>query len=232
MEIVKIMKKLKLFTLAVCASIAFLSCKQAPEGDKAKTSEAQEVTEVTGDKTRQIDVTKSSLAWIGTKVTKHHAGTVNIKSGELITKGQELTGGSFSIDMPTLVSTSDDEKTNTNLTGHLLSPDFFDVAKFPEAKFTITAVKPFSGSSVTDVEDNELNSYKVADPNVTISGNLTIKEITKNIEFPAKVSIVDNSATAMAKFVIDRREWGITYPGMPDDLIKDEIWFGVNLLSN
>jgi polyisoprenoid-binding protein YceI len=93
-------------------------------------------------------------------------------------------------------------------------------------------VKPFSGTIVTDDTENEISIYKVSDPNVTISGNLTIKDVTKNIEFPAKVSVSESGATAMAKFMIDRTEWGITYKGMPDDLIRNDVWFGVSLATN
>jgi len=43
-----------------------------------------------------------------------------------------------------------------------------------------------------------------------ISGNLTIKDSTKNISFPAKVT-VGESVTATGKVVINRLDWGINY---------------------
>lgn len=226
------MKNMKLLTTALVLSVAMFSCKQTPEGDKAKTGDAKEVTNETSSKALNVNTTESTLAWIGAKVTKQHEGTIQIKSGQLHVDGAELTGGNFVIDMPTMVLLNEDEKTTNNLGGHLMSPDFFDVEKYPESKFEITDVKPFSGTVVTDNTQKEESGYKVTDPNVVVSGNLTIKDVTKNIEFPAKVDVTDNSATAMAKFSINRKDWGVVYPGMPDDLIRDEIWFGVSLTAN
>jgi hypothetical protein len=119
------MKKIRIIVATLIVASSMIACKQAPEGDKAKTSETKEVVKPADGKTLNIDVTKSSLAWIGTKVTAHHAGIVNIKSGNLLANGGELTGGMFVIDMPTLIANNMDEKTNTMLTGHLINPDFF-----------------------------------------------------------------------------------------------------------
>ncbi|MFN0274947.1 MAG: YceI family protein [Chitinophagales bacterium] len=226
------MQKLKILILTTITSFTMLACKQSPGGDKAKTTEAQEVTTAEADKAMNVDVSKSILAFIGTKVTAHHAGIVNIKSGKLMAKGTELTGGNFVIDMQTVTVNNGAPEPDGKLTGHLKSPDFFDVAKYPEAKFEITGVKPFSGSVVSDNSSDELDIYKVSDPNMTINGNLTIKDVTKNIEFPAKVTMNDAGVTAIAKFMVDRKLWGLNYPGMPDDLIRDEIWFGINLAAN
>lgn len=225
------MKKTKLLLLATIIATTFIACKTAPDGDEAKTSEAKTVTDQQGAATYSVNTTTSKLEWIGTKVTAHHNGTVNIKSGNLVSDGTNLTGGSFILDMPTLISTYDDAGSNEKLTGHLKSPDFFDVALYPEAKFEITSVKPFSGSVVDESVkgQDEISEYKVADPNMMISGNLTIKNETKNIEFPAKVTMTENGINALAKFNINRKNWNLNYPGAPDNLVKDEIWFGISL---
>ncbi|MBC8046344.1 MAG: YceI family protein [Fimbriimonadaceae bacterium] len=228
------MQRLKLFTLTAIIATMLVACKSSPEGDEAKTTDAKEVETATAGVTMNINTIESKLEWIGTKVTSHHNGTVNIKSGQLMAKGNELTGGYFVIDMPTLISVKDDPQSNSKLTGHLKSPDFFDVEKYPEAKFEITSVKPFSGSVVDEntVGQEEINEYKVTDPNVIVNGNLTIKDVTKNIEFPAKVNITGNGATALAKFNINRKDWGVNYTGAPDNLVRDEIWFGVSIAAN
>ncbi|MBS1925274.1 MAG: YceI family protein, partial [Bacteroidetes bacterium] len=98
---------------------------------------------------------------------------------------------------------------------HLKSPDFFDVAKYPTAKFEITAVEPFiadSSSGNTSVVENATNLIK---------GNLSIKDSIINISFPAKVTLDANSASAFAHFNIDRTRWGINYkgPGNPKDWV-------------
>jgi hypothetical protein len=53
--------------------------------------------------------------------------------------------------------------------------------------------------------------------------------VTKNIEFPARITVSGNTAEAIAKFNIDRRDWNITYPGQPDDLIRDDIHLGISI---
>jgi polyisoprenoid-binding protein YceI len=62
-----------------------------------------------------------------------------------------------------------------------------------------------------------------------VSGNLTLKGVTKNIEFPARITVSGNTAEAIAKFNIDRKDWGIVYPGKPDDLIRDAIHLGISI---
>lgn len=227
------MIKTTIITIASAVLLTFSACKSAPNADEAKTGEAQEVKLTEGSATVPINVTESKLEWIGTKVTAYHSGTVAIKSGDIMVKDGMISGGKFVLDMPTLVSLKDDEGSNGKLTGHLQSPDFFDVATYPEATFEITSVTPFNGTvDNTGGEAAEISEYNVTDPNYTISGNLKIKGVTKNITFPAKVSVNNTSVEAVAKFNIDRKLWGIAYTGMKDDLIKDMIWFGVSIKAN
>jgi len=124
-----------------------------------------------------------------------------------------------------------DPKGNAKLEGHLKSGDFFDVGKSPEASFEITSVKPFTGTVTdsNDVRQEAISEYKVANPTHLIGGNLTIRGVTKNIEFPAQVTVGANSVDALAKFNIDRTQWNIVYPGKPDDLIRKDIHLGIAL---
>ncbi|MFI5219702.1 MAG: YceI family protein [Bacteroidia bacterium] len=206
----------------------------APESDKAITTEAKQENTNTPGETYKTDVDASKIEWIGTKVSGYHTGTVKIKSGELTVSNGTLTGGNFVMDMATIAATGpkevSDEKSG-KLTGHLHSPDFFDVAKYPEATFTITDVKTFSGivSNPDDPRQEKLNEYKIIDPTHTVNGNLTVRDITKNIQFPARITISDNSVEARAKFNINRKQWGLVYPGQPDDLIRDDIHLGIFL---
>ena len=96
---------------------------------------------------------------------------------------------------------ADDEK----LTEHLKSTDFFEVAQFPEARFEVTDFK------------------KEPEPKATISGNLTLHGVTKNITFPVTVTEGTDSVKVDAKFNINRKEFGTVYPGKPDDLIRNEV---------
>ena len=93
------------------------------------------------------------------------------------------------------------------LTGHLKTPDFFDVAKFPKATFVMTEIKP--GVS--------------ADAPYTITGNLTLHGVTKSISFPATVKVSGDDLAITSEFVINRKDFGITTSGKADDLIRDEV---------
>lgn len=227
------MKKYNCIYPAVLLLLMIVACTNAPDAEKAKTSEAKEVSDAAGE-ALAVDTTASKIEWVATKVSGYHTGTVNIKSGELNVNDGKVTGGNFVLDMTSMVvsgPSSVDEKSNTKLLTHLKSPDFFEVAAHPIATFVITAVNPFSGTvkDTADARQESISKYKVPDPTHTISGNLTIKGITKNIEFPASVIVGENSANAIAKFNVDRRQWNIVYPGQPDDLIRNDIHFGISL---
>ncbi len=229
------MKKLNIIQCILSLILVLnISCS-APKSDKAITTEAKEVKEnnTNGD-TYKVNTETSTLEWIGTKVSGYHTGTVKIKSGELTLNDNTISGGNFIMDMTTIVATGPknvNEEMNHKLTGHLRSADFFDVEKYPEATFTITSVKPFKGmiKEQDDPREETISKYKVNNPTNTVSGNLTIKGITKNIEFPAGIIIDENSVEATAKFNINRKQWDIIYPGKPDDLVKDEINLGIFL---
>lgn len=219
--------------LLVAAMFLFAACADAPESDNAATTEAQEVNTTTGTSFK-IDTTASEVEWVATKVTAYHTGTLNVKSGELIVKDGNVTGGNFVLDMTSIVvsgPSGSDAGANAKLLGHLKSPDFFDVAANPEATFTITSVAPFSGTAKdsADPRQESISKYKVTNPTHTISGNLTIKGVTKNITFPAQLTIAGSSANAIAKFNINRQDWDIVYPGKPDDLIRNEVHLGIAL---
>ncbi len=229
------MKKTIFFSLSAFAMMFTMACTQAPDSDKAETSEAQAVTETAPGETWAMDPTVSKVEWIGTKVSGYHLGTLPIKSGGLQVQSGTITGGKFVMDLSGLTVTGpkgSDKAGNDKLTGHLKSPDFFDVANYPEATFEITAVTPFTGAQVAEQEDPrqaDISKYKVDTPTHTVSVNLTIKNITKNIEFPARIMVMDDTVNAMAKFNIDRSQWDLKYTGKPDDLIRKEIHLGILL---
>ncbi len=222
-----------IYPVVLFFSFFLFACANAPDAEKAKTSEAKEVSAATGQ-TLKVDTTESKIEWVATKVSGYHTGTVNVKNGELSIQDGKITGGNFVMDMNSIVVSGppgSDEKSNNKLLGHLKSPDFFEVSAHPIASFVITSVAPYSGSvkDTTDPRQESISKYKVANPTHIVSGNLTIKGIAKNIDFPASIVIADNSANAIAKFNIDRTQWNIIYPGKPDDLIRNDIHLGVSL---
>jgi len=89
----------------------------------------------------------------------------------------------------------------------LKTPDFFDVAKFPEAKFESTAIKAGGDKGATH----------------TVTGNLTMHGVTKSITFPATIAVTPDTATVDATFAINRKDFGINYAGAADNLIRDDV---------
>ncbi len=199
---------MKKITLFLSATIVLAACNNSSDANKATTTDTQAVQTATGV-AYPLD-SATTLTWTGSKPTGKHTGTFKVTEGSLLVNDNNLTGGSFTIDVNSInnVDMAADAENKGKLEGHLKSPDFFDVAKYPTAKFEITSVEPF-----TAVTDSSAAKVTFAGATHTIKGNLTLKDSTKNISFPAKVSIDANTATATADFNIDRTLWGMNYKG-------------------
>jgi len=216
----------------------FVSCTNAPESDDAKTTEAKKVDQSNKGEKWNLAVVDSKIEWVGTKVTGYHTGTVPLKSGEIYINNNEVTGGRIVMDVANMNVSGPkgaDSAGNNKLLGHLKSADFFEVSKYPEATFEFTSIKPYEGGPLKDTVDarqNEISKYRVENPTHLVSGNLTMKGVTKNIEFPARINVSGNTAEAIAKFNIDRKNWGIVYKGKADDLIRDEIHLGISIKAS
>lgn len=202
-------------------SLAMLFSCAGPEGKKASISEADTIIANTeGADKYTVDPASSLVEWKGFKPTGQHNGTVALKSGSLYIKENTPVGGEFVIDMPTLkVLDIEDPEYNGKLTGHLNSPDFFDVANNPTANFVITQV----------VRSKEANTYE-------LTGNLTIKGITKSVKFMANVVLDgDKVNSTTPEFTIDRAAYDIKFKSkkffddLKDDFINDEIALVIKL---
>ena len=160
------------------------------------------------------DTTKSTLLWLGEKVTGQHTGTIKLQSGWLSWQDNKVVSGEFNIDMNSLKETDN----NKQLMGHLKSDDFFGVAKYPVAKLVLTGSTPFDKGSGT------------------VSGTLTIKDITNPIEFKATTQKKDDGTWFFANISIDRTKYNIRYgsgsffDNLGDKTIYDEFKVKVNLL--
>jgi polyisoprenoid-binding protein YceI len=171
--------------------------------------------------TYKINTAASSIGWVGKKVTGQHNGTVKVADGSLEVTNGKITGGEFTIDMNSIVCEDlKDASTNAKLIGHLKSDDFFAVAKHPTAIFKIKNAFP-------GAVKNGKQSYKIV-------GNLTIKGITKHVEFDAQTQTKGNQIMATAAFKIDRSKWDIRYGSgsffdeLGDKMIYDDIELTVN----
>ena len=171
--------------------------------------------------THQLDLAKSSFKWVGKKVTGQHDGNVKFKSGSVtFTKGK-LSGGTFTLDMNT-ISNNDvkSDEWRQKLVAHLKSDDFFNVKGHPTASFVIKKAKPSKIATEWDV-----------------TGDLTVKGITKSITFRTTIKQTGKLKVATAKFKIDRSRWDIKYKSgkffdpkeLGDKLIYDDIEIELSL---
>ena len=175
-------------------------CSEAPKGDKATIIEKQDASEAKG-KVFAVDTAVSRIRFTGHGVGKNHPGTFHLSYGTVGVAGNEVTGGSFVINVKSMELEQKGGMFDKKLHPHLLSGDFFDADRFGTAKFEITKVEPYSSSDTSVVRGA---NYKV-------SGNLTLKDVTKNITFPAQIDLDGNILKAKANFDIDRRQWNMNY---------------------
>ena len=209
---------MRIFTaICVASLLATVACDNDPVGDapKAKAADAAPVEakeqaqepEAT-KRTFDVNAQNSSIEFVGAKVTGKHDGKFNEFSGKVDLVDGDPTKGSVTVTIDMTAFETDTEK----LTGHLKSEDFFDIEKFPQAKFTSTKI-------AKGAKDGE---YEV-------TGNLELHGVTKSITFPAKIDPGKEGVSVSAEFGINRKDFEINYPGMKDDLIKDEVLIKLKL---
>lgn len=188
------------------ALVVFTSCAN-PASDKSKavTSEAVPVSSkspAVGSQKYLITPGNSKIEFVGSKVTGSHNGSFEKFSGAVDYTGQIETS-KVTITIETASVKTDAE----GLTKHLQTPDFFDVAKFPEAKFESTEIKAGGDKGASH----------------TVTGNLTLHGATKSITFPASIAVEGEAITVNSTFHINRKDFGINYAGGADNLIRDEV---------
>ncbi len=158
-------------------------------------------------------VVASDIHWWGYKIAKteasSHDGTVKVQSGNIVMKGNQVTGGTFVLDMTSINATDLSGEYQTKLNNHLKDGDFFEVDKFPTATYTITSVKK--------------NNHKIY--NHIVTGNLTVKGKTDVVSFPAKISYSKGVVSLVSeKFSFDRQKFDVAYKSaMQDVFVKDDI---------
>lgn len=164
--------------------------------------------------TKKIDTAKSTISWVGKKVTGQHSGTISFKDGALVFKSGKLTGGSFTVNMNSVnVTDLKAGEGKEKLEGHLKADDFFGTEKFPTATLVFKTLKAKSAGVYT------------------VTADLTIKNITKPVTFDLTVG----KNTATTSFNVDRTKYDIKYgsgsffDGLGDKAIYDEFELTVNL---
>lgn len=163
----------------------------------------------------QLNTQNSTIYWMGSSLLgfNNHHGTVKFSEGYLLLAEEKISGGSFTIDMTTIANV--DGGYNKGLVDHLKDPDFFDVFLFPTAKLMINQV-----------------IYE-SKQHVLIKADLSIKNVTKPIEFKAQLDY--EKKELLTEFSIDRTQWNIVYASnlvtnVKDKMLSNEIKFKVQLI--
>ena len=171
-------------------------------------------TTVAFAQTKGVDVAKSTISWVGKKVTGQHEGTIKLKDGAFFLKNNKIARGKFTVDMTSIqVNDLKAGEGKEKLEGHLKADDFFGVEKFPTANINFK-----------NVTEKSNNVY-------TVVGDLTIKGITKPVTF----DLIVKDKTATAKLVVDRTKYDIKYgsgsffDNLGDKVISDNFDLTVSL---
>lgn len=194
--------------LVLCLALCAAACAKNPGKDKpqAKVGEAAPSTPAAAAPAEEmiaLTPENASIGFVGSKVTGSHDGGFRAFTGNIALSSAGVAASRVSLDIDLNSIWSDSEK----LTGHLKSPDFFDTATFPKATFATTKVEAGAAGG---------SSY-------TVTGNLDLHGVTKSISFPATIVATPQEVTVNAEFALNRKDFGIVYPGKPDDLIRDEV---------
>ncbi len=173
----------KIILILVVLATVFVSWKGKENKKIVVTDEVK--SEVDGN----VNIEASVVLWKGFKPTGSHNGIVKLVSGTMIIENGVIAAGEFVMDMKSIT----DADGSARLEGHLKSADFFDVEKYPTSKFVVI-------------------SSKLEEGKVQVTGNLTIKDVTKSITIPATLTEVDgNYIFKSDNFNINRADFNVKY---------------------
>ena len=163
----------------------------------------------------------SKVAWLGTELTtKTHFVSLRAQSGNLKIDKDGEVAGNITIDMQSIIVEDLKGRSKEVLENHLKSDDFFGSNNFPTAT----------------LEFRSLNRYD-NDGGQIFNGNLTIKGITNEVEFSAKLIKQTPLLHAVGKLVFDRSKYNVRFRSgsffddLGDKLILDDIVVDINLIA-
>jgi polyisoprenoid-binding protein YceI len=199
--------RLVLLTLVLTPLMLVVACGDpASNKSRAVTGEAAQATpaasRTAAGQKYSITNQNSKIEFVGSQVAGSHNGSFQKFSGEIDYAGTPETSR-VSVTIDTASLQADDPQ----LTAHLKTADFFDVAKYPQATFVSTAIKPGGDKGASH----------------TVTGNLTLHGATKSVTFPATIAATADAINVDASFTINRKDFGITYAGPTNNLIRDDV---------
>ncbi|MEW5676183.1 YceI family protein [Flavobacterium enshiense] len=221
------MKKI-VFSLFIISSVLLTSCKKEQAAQGESSADTSEAVITPGDIKLTADTKQSIINWVGTKPAGKHNGTISLKEGDVTVKDGQIQNGTFVLDMNTITVTDlkpGDGK--EDLEAHLKGTkgkegedDFFNVKKYPTGKFIISKVADENGKTI-------------------VYGNLTLKNVTKAVNFPATVVASDTLVSIESEpLMINRTYWNINYgsksvfDNLKDKFINDEVEIKVSVKAS
>lgn len=221
-------KRLSYLVLFTAFAVSATACKNDAQNKVTPTDAKETAVAGEGAVSYEIDTEASTINWRGTKPTGEHVGYLKIESGSFTASDNQIESGNLIIDMNSLTVTdegiSDEDK--TDLENHLKGTvegqetDFFNVNVYPTATFEVTGISQENGQQ-------------------KLQGNLTIKEDTKNIEFPVTASVEGETLTLESEtFTLDRTDWNVNYgsksifDNLGNNFISDEMEISIDIKAD
>jgi YceI-like domain len=207
------MIKITSFSAILLIFCGFAACKQ----DTNKKTDANALPPIQYEPLPQLSeadsfrLTTGKVMWVGSKTLgAKHNGIAPVSAGTFYVKNGRLVGLRATVDLNAItVEDLTDSGEKSDFLSHMKSADFFDTKKYPTATFEL----------VDNLPNPNLKDY----PTV-ITGNLTIKGITKQVNVPVQTQINGNSIKILtAGFVINRTDFGINFGSSLVGTAKDKL---------
>lgn len=206
----------KSIVVTILSGLIFLGACSDPAADKSRavTGEATKTASPASaaQATRYLITPQNSkIDFVGSKVTGSHNGSFQDFSGQI-----DYTGNVETSHVNITIKTDSLNTDTADLTKHLKTADFFDVAKYPDATFVSTSIKAGGENGASH----------------TVTGNLKLHGTEKSVTFPATIAVTPDVATVNATFSINRKDFGINYAGAANNLIRDDVVLTLTIRAN
>jgi polyisoprenoid-binding protein YceI len=146
----------------------------------------------------------TTLKFVGSKKDGKHEGRFPKLEGTIAVDEADKSKSKITLTIDMSALTSD----NPMLTNHLKAADFFEVKKYPEAKFASTKVEV------------------KGEHEFVVTGDLTLRGKTASITFPLKLSEKDGAPVLSGEWKLERSKWGISYG---KGMINEEVDMSVHI---
>jgi polyisoprenoid-binding protein YceI len=152
-----------------------------------------------------VDVARSEIGWVGKSIDDAHRGKIQLDSAVVEVQDGTVRAIRVVADMRSIsVEDITDPEGQREFVDHIANADFFEVDKYAKARFVSTNVE------------------RVADGSYAVTGDLTIKAVTRPVSFTAKPAA--DGGSLQATLEIDRTAYGIVY-GAQGQVGSEKDWF-------